>query len=208
MLTRTERFFRKAKQFQDERAKLTDEFEKKIQGLHKYKGSAGYTKDVEKAENEYKKTLEELKINYQDDFYSILKGMTEAVNVRTIEAPTQEMLNLLSALKMQKVSRDMLDRAAVAMNGNPVAIGVIQDIAKEAGIAGNYFNHYCHEMSNEKAYDVIKALGKGVTDFLNSDSKRTSRVAEQFYQRHYGEGISPKRRELFDNEEDCFFECC
>ena len=165
-MTTTELFFKKAERYQNERAKLTEEHEKKLKSIERYKGSQGYTDEFEKAKEEYKKALKKLQNEYQSSFDLVLDTMSDKIATRKVEAPTSEQINILNALKLsEKLTPEMLDRAAESMNGNPLGISIVQDLANFNGILRSY-GSLAKEMSTAEANRTLDSIKKWVYSIL------------------------------------------
>ena len=107
MIKNTEAFYTRARQFQDKRAQLVSDYEKKLDSMKKYEGSKGYQEDLEKLQKAHREALTALQDEYRSSLRTILKGMDEALSRRKINAPTNDQLNLIHLLKMRdKVSQD------------------------------------------------------------------------------------------------------
>lgn len=210
MIRNSELFYAKARDFQDERARLTSSYERQLKSLERFAGSAGYDEDVEKLTATHEAALKALREKYRPELQSILAAMLDAVDRRTVTAPTAEQLNLLTALQMQKKpSLDMLQRAAETVKDNPVALAVVSDIARQHGYPQS-FRSLCPEMGSDEAASLIQGMQTGVLDdFLNHDTTRLSRTVRDFYNNEYGGRGEPtplKKRPLFENRESCFHE--
>lgn len=205
MVRKTEAFYVKAKQYQDKRAELVSEYEKKLQSLKKYEGSKGYQKDLEKLQKDHSEALTALQGEYRSSLRTILKGMDEALSRRKINAPTNDQLNLIHLLKMRdKVSMEELDRVAEMVKDNGIAMGIIQEVARANGIMKNY-ESMCSEMSSSYAQKVIKGISDGLEDWLQYDTPRAGRIANKYFNEKYGtpEGELQKRP-LFEDMDGCF----
>ena len=111
MIKNTEVFYARAKQFQDKRAQLVSDYEKKLDSMKRYEGSKGYQEDLEKLQKAHSEDLKALQDEYRVSLRTILKGMDEALSRRKVNPPTNDQLNLIHLLKMRdKVSREELDR--------------------------------------------------------------------------------------------------
>ena len=205
MVKKTEAFYVQAKQYQDKRAALVSEHEKKLQSLKRYEGSKGYQKDLEKLQKDHSEALTALQGEYRSSLRTILKGMDEALSRRKINAPTNDQLNLIHLLKMRdKVSMEELDRVAEMVKDNGIAMGIIQEVARANGIMKNY-ESMCSEMSSSYAQKVINGISEGLEDWLQYDTPRAGRIANKYFNEKYGtpEGELQKRP-LFEDMDGCF----
>ena len=83
------------------------QYEREMQGLQRFKGSAGYEEDIKSAQAERDKATAALRLEYGLHFDSILNGMAKAAQAQPMTAPTQEQLATLEVLKMrERLSRE------------------------------------------------------------------------------------------------------
>ena len=134
--------------------------------------------------------------------------MIDSLGRRSVKAPTNDQVNLLSVLRMRKkVTQEELDRVAQTVKDNSIAIGVLADIAKDQGLPYGGYYDLCPEMSSGMASDYITRLRNNVGDFLQYDTDYASRKAIEFHHQMYGDdGRKPFKRELFEDKEDCFLQ--
>ena len=118
--------------FQKKQREAFDEYKRTMSELDKYKGSQHYT-DAQKAAMDKRRASEEAA--RKDARYwtqKALEQMQAANRVRKMEAPTAEQVAILQAMKMRTdISEAELEQIANSMNGNALAIGVINDFARE-----------------------------------------------------------------------------
>ena len=209
MIKNTEVFYARAKQFQDKRAQLVSDYEKKLESLKKYEGSKGYQEDLEKLQKAHSEDLKALQDEYRVSLRTILKGMDEALSRRKINAPTNDQLNLIHLLKMRdKVSMEELDRVAEMVKDNGIAMGIIQEVARSNNIMKNY-ESMCSEMSSSYAQKVINGISDGLEDWLQHDTKRAGRIAQKYQAEHYGAPVDERalpKRPLFEDMAGCYSE--
>ena len=178
MIKNTEAFYTRARQFQDKRAQLVSDYEKKLDSMKKYEGSKGYQEDLEKLQKAHREALTALQDEYRSSLRTILKGMDEALSRRKINAPTNDQLNLIHLLKMRdKVSQEELDRVAEMVKDNGIAMGIIQEVARSNGIMKNY-ESMCSEMSSSYAQKVINGISDGLEDWWKTGFSMTLRELE------------------------------
>ena len=209
MIKNTEAFYTRAKQYQDKRAQLVSDYEKKLESMKKYEGSQGYQDEVEELQKAHKEALTALQGEYRQSLRTILKGMSDAIGRRKVNPPTNEQLNLIHLLKMRdKVSQEELDRVAEMVKDNGIAMGVVQEIAHNNGIMKNY-NSMCSEMSSSYAQKIVQSMTDGLEDWLQYDTKRSGRLAQAYYHEHYGAPENERelpKRPLFEDQAGCYEE--
>ena len=210
MIKNTVAFFQRAKDFQDKRSTMVAEYKKKLAGMEKYKGSDGYKKEVAELQKAHTEALESLRDETRSSLRVILDGMEEAIQRRKINAPSNEQLNLIHLLKMrERVTAEELDRVAEMVKDNGIAMGVIQEIARENDIHVNYTD-MCSEMSSQTALSVVNGLRREVMDWTDHDTVRSGRLAMEFYKSRYKDTSiheeDLRKRPLFNDIEGCFSE--
>lgn len=207
MITNTDLFYTKANQFQYQRVKIVEEYENKARMLEKFKGSAGYDKEMQelaKAKDEKIKAIQE---EYRPIFHAIFSGMMDAIGRRSMKAPTNEQVNLLNMLKMKRrVTAEEVERVAASVKDNPIAISVLREIAVDHHLPGSLAGE-SEEMASEKAAAIVSGMMSGMEDFLMYDTTKASRMAKEFHELRYGASLTePTRRALFNNKSECFYE--
>lgn len=207
MITNTELYYAKMKEFQDKRAELTEAHDKKVKSLERFKGSKGYEEDLKKENDRFEAELTALRDEYRPGLLTVIGGMMDAIGRRSVSAPTNDQVNLLNVLKMKKkVTLEECQRTAEAVKDNPIAVSVVTEIARDHGIMQS-FDYLCPEMSSQKASDIVTGLKNGMEDFLQYDTTRASRIAKKYHEEHYGavEGGLTKRK-LFTDQADFYRE--
>lgn len=152
----------------------------KLKALEKYRGSAGYADDVKACERKYAEQLEDLKYTFLEETETVLEGMSKAISGRKMVAPTDEQLRLLQALQMKtgSLTLEELNEAGEALRGCPVALAILDDMARESGYPAKY--HRLGLMPTETAADIIAGLRQQVRDFADSDRSRAGRLAVRY----------------------------
>ena len=144
------------------------DFDKKMQQLERYKGSAGYEKEKADAEKARDAVIKALQTEYRDKFNGILKGMRESATTRSMTPPTQEQLALLQALKMRdKISRDELEQAGRTLKESPVCLSVLQEIAQNLMEKTGSHEYYGLRFETESTSGIL-----GCIDGLAESAKR------------------------------------
>lgn len=140
--------------------------------LEKFKGSAGYDEGAKRLENERKEAVKKLQAEYSHSFDSIIDGMRESAKNRPMTAPTVEELNLLTALKMrEEITADELSAAAITLQNSPVALSVLDEIAKKQDIHG----FHCGVESTASILakiDSLQEAAKRIVTLEKPDSRR------------------------------------
>lgn len=216
MISNSELFFVKAKDFQNKRKAIMDAYETRAAQLEDARGSKYFTDEMQKATDTRDNALSELKSEYRESFRIALDGMSKANGSRGTTPPTQEQLAILQVLQMRGIVDEPqraafqkdLDRAANTCADNAMCISVLNDIARKNGFMRGYHST-AKEMSVDDADRMIKDLQAALPDFMDYDTKRAARIAQEHNARLYGltgnERPLPKR-ELFDSKADCYAE--
>jgi len=216
MIKNSELFFIKAKDFQNKRKEIMDTYETRAAQLEDARGSKYFTDEMKKATDARDAALSELKSEYKESFRIALDGMSKANSGRGTTPPTQEQLAILQVLQMRGVVDEPqraafqkdLDRAANTCADNAMCISVLNDIARKNGFLRGYHST-AKEMSVDDADRMIKDLQAALPDFMEHDTSRAARLAQNYYAQHYGvtgnERPLPKRP-LFDSKADCYAE--
>lgn len=206
MISNTELYFRKMKEFQDRRSQLMEQYEKDVQALQRFKGSQGYKEDREKLRAKHEADLTALIGEYRPGIYTVFGGMMDAIGKRSVSAPTNEQINLLNVLKMKKrVTFEECQRTAQAVKDNPIALSIVKEIAQDHNI-GISIDDLGAEMSSERASDIVTGMKKKTDDFFRFDTTRASRLAEKYYKDVYGETAECHltKRKPFEDKAGCF----
>lgn len=113
------------------------QYDTTLQGLERYKGSAAYDQEARAAEAKRDNAASALRDSFWRDIREATAAMREAAKNRPLVPPTPEQAALLNVLQMRKtISRDELNRAARQLEGCPVALAVLGDLAEKNGVHG------------------------------------------------------------------------
>lgn len=108
-------------------------FLEKKKNLDRYSGSAGYADDLKKIQDEREKANAAARAACKAKIDPIFKAMHEANAKRGITAPSEEAIRILTAVKMlKKPSKTFLDCVANSLEGNSLALAVLDQIAHDA----------------------------------------------------------------------------
>ena len=205
MVSNTEAFYTVAKKFQDQRADMVSKYTQKLNSMAPYRGSVGYDREVSALTKKHEEALEALRGECRKDLRVVLAGMEKAIEKRKINPPSNDALSLIHLLKMrERVTEEELDRVAVMLKDNSIAMGVIQEIAHDNGILRNYTS-LCNEMSSKAALDVVQGVRKSLEDWLLYDTSKAGRMAAEYNSMHHGTPVGDlPKRPLFNNMSECF----
>ena len=205
MVSNTEAFYTVAKKFQDQRADMVSKYTQKLNSMAPYRGSVGYDREVSALTKKHEEALEALRGECRKDLRVVLAGMEKAIEKRKINPPSNDALSLIHLLKMrERVTEEELDRVAVMLKDNSIAMGVIQEISHDNGILRNYTS-LCNEMSSKAALDVVQGVRKSLEDWLLYDTSKAGRMAAEYNSMHHGTPVGDlPKRPLFNNMSECF----
>lgn len=211
MIKNTDLFYTRAKEYQGKRAAIVDEYEKRMKALEDAKGSKYFTDEAKKAEDKRDEALTALKDEYNGYFNIAFDAMRKANAARKMTPPTEEELRTLQLLKMKdKPTEAELAAAANTLKGNTTCLSVLTEIAHNAGYMRGYMGYSeTKEMPVEEAEAAIKGLASSVRDFMDYDTPRAARVAQNHHETLYG--VNPNatplpKRPLFEDKAGCFYE--
>lgn len=211
MITNTTLFYNRAKEYQDKRKKVMDEYEARMKALETAKGSKYFTDESKKAEDKKDEALTALKNEYNGYFNIAFDAMRKANAARKMTPPTEEELRTLQLLKMKdKPTEAELQAAANTLKGNATCLSVLTEIAHNAGYMRGYMSYSeTKEMPVEEAEDAIRGLASSVRDFMDFDTPRAARLAINHHNTLYGapaEAPALPKRPLFEDKAGCFYE--
>lgn len=211
MIKNTDLFYTRAKEYQGKRAAIVDEYEKRMKALEDAKGSKYFTDEAKKAEDKRDEALTALKDEYNGYFNIAFDAMRKANAARKMTPPTEEELRTLQLLKMkEKPTEAELAAAANTLKGNVTCLSVLTEIAHNAGYMRGYMGYSeTKEMPVEEAEAAIKGLASSVRDFMDYDTPRAARLAQNHHETLYG--VNPNatplpKRPLFEDKAGCFYE--
>ena len=205
MISNSELYYTKMKEFQDKRVELTDAHDKKVKTLERFQGSTGYEEDMKEENKRFEDELKALRDEYRPTFNTIFSGMFEAIGRRSVSAPTNDQVNLLNVLKMKKkVTLEDCQRTAEAVKDNPIAVSIVTEIAHDHGIMHS-FDNLCPEMSSQRASDIVTGMKQGLEDYLLYDTTRASRIVAKHNETMYGvTDVKLPKRKIFTNQEEFY----
>jgi len=177
-MTNTETLFHHAYEFQNKRSWIISEYETKVAGLERARGSQYYTDSVNAAQEARNAALSKLKQEYSERFSDTLKTMLSANSSRGVSAPTTEELNIIQALKMRdSITQAELDAAAVSLKKSPLCLSILSEMAQKNGFARGYLNYAeVREMPVNETEALLKGLAAELSDFIDHDTTKAARL--------------------------------
>lgn len=169
---RTRHYYNAACGYREGLRSIWDEFDKRMQELERYKGSAGFEEEKTKAEKKRNAAIEAIQREYRDKFDRIISGMRESATTRIMETPTNEQVNLLQVLRMrEKITRDELEQAGRTLKDCPAALSVLDEIAKQHEYNGMHFSSLS-TAGILASIDSLADSAKRICALRKCDSKR------------------------------------
>lgn len=212
------------KLFQTEQQEAYSRYIKRIEALEQYKGSEYYQQESKRAMVERRATEDAARRIARDSCQKWLDAMREAARARKALAPTQEQINLLSALKLRdSVSTDELETIARAMDGNSMGLSIIQEYARaqakkraeksglhsdvEIGVP-DFSKYKTGPLTGTDAEDFLKNLAVSCREIINSDgASRVRGFVADLHERTHGVPAirdSLPREPVYESEEQFY----
>ena len=152
----SEKYFQTVTDFITDVQEAANEFETTAQRLERYKGSSGYDQQLADAQATRDAAVRSSRERRWAEFLQITEGMREAARNRPLVPPTTEQAALLSVLQMRNhLSRGELERAAKQLDGCPLGLAVLDDLAEKHEAKGEPF---CNEPDGDKITAKIMQL--------------------------------------------------
>lgn len=171
----TEYFYNTVRRYRQCLTEINAKFDRKIEAKAGYAGSPRYEEDVKEIERERATEIAALRADCAESFDTCIKSMELHAQSRPAVAPTDEQMRLIQLLKLKEsVTRDDLTHAALACEGCPLALGVLEEIATAHDILG--FHSGGNTLSDQFVRDAIRAFAKSARTTLTLD--RTNNRAE------------------------------
>lgn len=224
-MTNTDYLYTAMRDFRNIQIQNRETYLKKKQNLDRYKGSAGYGDDLAKIRKEREEANAAARAACKEKVDTALKCMVAVNSKRGATAPTEEHLRLLTAASMmKKPDKLMLDSIANSLDGNAIALAVLDDIAKAAwhdpekvktdpayrldSYTHNYKSMATKEMSVPDAQAAIKALAERCRKIMNGTGANHIReFAAERNKRMYGTDYDPDdmpQEKPYETEKDFY----
>lgn len=181
-MTNTDSLFHAMSDFRTAQRRNVERYLEQKKRLERYKGSAGYDKDLKKIQEELNQANASAGAICRGKIDTIFKCMLSANAKRGVTAPSDDMIRILTAARMiKKPTKTMLDSIAVSLNGNALALLALEDIEKEAWSddpthrCTSYSAQATGELSTPAAEKAITALQKRCYAILNGTGANRAR---------------------------------
>lgn len=193
----TRRIYEAMKRFTDTRAAARAEYLQTMQAIEDAKGTKYYS-DREAAAMEKRNALTHAaRRECEAELDAAFAAMSKANHARKLAAPTEEQERILRVLAMRidkngetkrSITREELDSAANAMEGNPLALATLTEIAQRAGAHRDYTAD-AQEISIGTADAQLHSLAQRCKKILNSAAQPAPLQSAIMSNRRYGTPI-------------------
>lgn len=144
-------------------------YEKRMEALERYRGSAGYAKDAAEAERAYEDAIEAVRYDARRKFGSILEHMHSSLEPVSMDVPSEEAIRILQALAMREhlTSSDVL-LAAESLKESNSAMATLADLAKRDGLVvpAKFMNR---GQQRRRAYEALRDSANGLLNWSGAD---------------------------------------
>lgn len=169
----TEKYFNGVAGFIEDMAEISATYDKAVKRLEAFKGSAGYDQGIKEAHAKMETDVRQMRETYLAQFREATEKMRLSANSRPFVAPTPEQAALLSVLQMRtSLGRDELERAARQMDGCPIALSVLDDLAKKHEVRGVRFNR---ELTADNLQGKIDTLDRAALELIREGAGAAKR---------------------------------
>lgn len=194
------------KTFTDTRTAAVEAYLKRMKELTDTKGSKYYIDEKAKAVKARDNAIEQARLECRKSLSGTFKIMRENNSKRGMKPPTEDQLRTLQLLQMREnVTRDELQAAANAMNGNGSALQVVQEIAHKNGILGIDYRKDANDFSIQQANEQIDQLANACKRILETGAKRAAYLGAKNNQAWHGvefDEYALPQEEPFKSEND------
>lgn len=177
--------------YRQELAVLADARDAAVADLEQFRDSAAYTSKVAEIDAAHKVALDALRAEHRPLLVAPLAAMREEVAKKQgdLVVPDQRQLVMLQILNMKStVSRSELDRAAAALQGCPMGLSVLDDLAEKSGHHGC---HYNDAPDPDAALQYIDQMESRLSWFLSAERHNAQYVP--------GNRENPGQNDSFDD---------
>lgn len=189
-----------------------------VESQERYKGSKAYEENIAAAAAKRKAADDESRATAVKTINDCLQKMRKNAGQMTIEAPTAEMVNMLTVLSMKpkesRPSKQLLDAVAQSMNGNYLALSALNDIADrfypKTNLKGVPVDDRFHPdytalatgINSEQINKILNDIAGGAREILDSPVKSVfidhARQRERAYGNKFDIDALPQREPLTD----------
>lgn len=195
--------------FQRRQREAYNAYMESMKEIETAKGSQFYSDRQREAME--RRTAEETKARDEARYWikKTIENMNHSNAMQTVVAPTAEQVAILQVMKMRKnISGTELDQIANAMNGNALALGVVNDFAREIGSPKNYLNKATGNYPIAEMEKVISGIAQACESIIASDgADRVKALAMDHHSRMYGgnsDHDSIERAAIAESEQDFY----
>lgn len=203
-MNRTQAYFDAYRNHRNELRGAWAAYDKELTALEPYRGSAGYTGDVERLTKQRDEQVAQINTKYAKEFDGILAGMRLSVDMMPLPVTTDEQMNALAVLKMrEKVTREELRQAARAVQGNALALGVVHEVAAKNGYRA-VMNEFGGESvdSTKRCIDTLTKSARELVRLTKVDARVERGIAAMKAHGLNGSGVNELRGYRVDTDID------
>ncbi len=215
-MSRTKELFEAIDAYMQTRSDAREEYFLMGRRYEKAKGSPFYDEQMTAAKEKRAQTMEAAQAAARAKVREILSEMYETAGKITMRAPTPEMLNVLTVLKLKEhPTLNDLNEAANALKDSGVCLSILDEIALKNKIytGKKYASMATEGISMEQAREAIRSVAENCESIIkNTHGGNTIRteLAEQHARRYGGtvnySDIQPEAR--FQGVEDFYEHVC
>jgi len=175
MTNNVEKYFDVVRKYRHGLDEINKKFDELVEAKKCYAGSVGFETDIKAIEEKRAAEIAALREDCGESFDFCIAAMQKAAQSRLVTAPTEEQLRILETLKMrEKLTRDDLVHASNAMSDCPLALGVLEELARKHEILGFRAGGVC--VSDQFVADALREFSKSARITLSL--ARTNQRAE------------------------------
>ena len=139
-----------------------------IHRLERMRGSQYYDDEAKAAREKRAATVEEAQAKARAACQQIFSKMRENAAKISTSPPTPEQLAILQALKMRDaVTPEELEEIAAAMDGNALALSVVDEISRKNGRYSNFAGTLSNRLSRAATEGIIAEVQRETEKIIN-----------------------------------------
>lgn len=199
--------------FDNSRRANREEYLSFLKRQERFKGSEGYNKDKAAAAAKRQQADDAARKEAAEKIDACIKQMRENVGKMALVPPTAEQVNILQVLNMRtSMTRQQLDMAAQAMDGNSLCLSALNDIAdkhfpktnvKGSPMDSRYHSNYmkyARDLGGEAVESYVNSIVSACKDILKSPVQNAivehARMQRNMYGTEFDIDSLPQRKEL------------
>lgn len=154
--------------FMEARSEAREAYLLTCRRLEQAKGSQLYSDGMKAASDKRAATVEAAQARARAAVRQILSEMRANAAKIQVDAPTPEQLAILQAVKMRDgISSEALEEIAASLDGNALALGVLDDIARKNGLYFNFTGTRSRKLSRAAVEGIINDVQRETEKIIN-----------------------------------------